>query len=202
MRAATFCYGSPETRLTNSVFADLYHHYGIPQWSTVGSDSHVFDQQAAIEHAFGILMAALDGSNLIHDVGYLGQGLIQNPAMLVMCNEIIGYVKRIVRGLELRPDFAELDIIQKVGPGGHYLAEEHTLRHFRHELWQPTFLNHDNLNTWQQKGSKTYGETVIHKTLEILEKHTPEPPPDDVQRKIEAIVDTAEKALADLQFRA
>ena len=55
--------------LTNSAFTDIYHYYGIPMWSTVGSDAHCLDAQAAMEHAFGTLMAALDGANLIHDAG-------------------------------------------------------------------------------------------------------------------------------------
>ena len=38
-------------------------------WSTVGSDAHCLDAQAAMEHAFGTLMADLDGANLIHDAG-------------------------------------------------------------------------------------------------------------------------------------
>ncbi len=48
-----------------------------------------------MEHAFGTLMAAMDGANLIHDIGYLGQGLLGSPASIVMCDEIISYVKRI-----------------------------------------------------------------------------------------------------------
>lgn len=87
-----FSYGAPEFRLTNSAFADLYHYYGIPMWSTVGSDANCIDEQASMEHAFGTLMAALDVANLIHDVGYLGQGLLGNPAAIVMCDEIVSYV--------------------------------------------------------------------------------------------------------------
>lgn len=49
MLTSTFLYGAPEWRLTNSAYADLYHYYGLPMWSTVGTDSHAFDQQAAME---------------------------------------------------------------------------------------------------------------------------------------------------------
>lgn len=53
MKTSTISYGAPELRLTNSAFADLYHYYGIPMWSTTGSDAHCLDQQAGIEHASG-----------------------------------------------------------------------------------------------------------------------------------------------------
>jgi trimethylamine--corrinoid protein Co-methyltransferase len=201
MRVATFSYGAPEFRLTNSICADMYHHYGIPMWSAVGTDAHVFDQQAAMEHAFATLMAAQDGANLIHDVGYLGQGLIGNPAMLVMSNEIISYVKRIMRGFDMTRDLMAIDVIRQIGPGGNYLAEEHTLKHFRQELWQPQSLNRDGPEVWEQKGRKTYGETVTQKTIKILETHRAEPLPEDVQRKIEAMAKNAEEVLTDKYFK-
>jgi trimethylamine--corrinoid protein Co-methyltransferase len=126
MKKGTVCYGAPDYRLTNSAFADIFHYYGLPIWSTVGSDAQCLDAQASMEHAFGTLMAALDGANLIHDVGYLGQGLLNNVAAIVMCNEIISYVKRIVRGFDLTREKMAVDVIRQVGPGGHYLTQQHT----------------------------------------------------------------------------
>lgn len=74
-------------------------------WGTAGcSNAHALDQQAAMEAAISILMAALDGANLVHDVGYLGQGLIGSPATIVMCSEIISYVKRMLRGFDISKD--------------------------------------------------------------------------------------------------
>jgi trimethylamine--corrinoid protein Co-methyltransferase len=202
MKTTTFSYGAPDWRLTNSAFADLYHHYQIPMWSTVGSDAHVLDEQAAMEHAFGTLMAALDGANLIHDIGYLGQGLLGNPASIVMCDEIISYVKRIIRGFDMSREMLALDVIREVGPGGDYLAERHTVKHFRQELWQPKFQNRDNPETWASKGSTRYGERVTQRAREILATHEPEPLPEDVAAKINAIAAKAEKELADFQFKA
>ncbi len=202
MRDSTFSYGAPESRLTNSVFADLYHHYGIPTWSIVGTDAHAFDQQASMETAVAILMVALDGANLVHDIGYMGQGLIGHPAMLVMSNEIISYVKRIMRGFSLTREELALDVIRQVGCGGNYLAEEHTLKNFRQQLWQPHFVNRADPGGWKDRGGKTYGEVVIQKTLEILSAHRPEPLQADVQEKIDQIVRKAEKDLKGKHFKA
>ena len=202
MLSSTFLYGAPEWRLTNSAFSDLYHYYGLPMWSTVGTDSHAFDQQASMEHAFGTLLAALDGANLIHDVGYGGQGLIGNPAMIVMGNEIIGWVKRVVRGFDLTPETIALDVMRSVGPGGDYLAEEHTLKHFKTELWRPKHANRLDPDTWIQQGSKTYGEVVTAATVRILETHTPEPLPEAVRASLDAIVERERTALKDKRFIA
>ncbi len=202
MSTSTFCYGAPEFRLTNSAFADLYHWYGLPMWSTVGTDAHAFDQQAAIEHAIATFMAALDGANLIHDVGYLGQGLIGNPAMVLMGNELISYTKRLLRGFDITRETLALDVIRRVGPGGHYLAEEHTLRHFRQELWRPQFLNRDDPDTWISKGRKTYADRVIQETKRLLETHRPAPLPADTAAALDAIAAEARQALAGIHFIA
>ena len=200
MRKGTICYGAPDFRLTNSAFADIYHYYGLPIWSTVGSDSHCLDAQAAMEHAFGTLLAALDGANLIHDVGYLGQGLLSNPAAIVMCSEIISYVKRIIRGFDISREKLGLDVIRDVGPGGHFLTVMHTKTHFQEELWQPKYLNRDSPDPWEKKGSPRYEEVVAQKALEILDTHRPEPLPEEVLQKMDEITRRAERQLATLQF--
>jgi len=202
MRTAIFSYGAPEVRLTNSAFADIYHYYGLPMWSTVGSDAHCLDEQAAMEHAFGTLMAALDGANLIHDVGYLGQGLLSNPAAIVMCDEIISYVKRVIRGFDMGRDKVGVEVIRKVGPAGSYLTQGHTAKHFREELWQPRFVNRDTPKTWMNKGGRSYREVVTQKAIEILETHQPDPLPEDVRQRMDEIAKGAERALADIQFVA
>ncbi len=202
MRTAVFSYGAPETRLANSAFADMYHYYNIPMWSTVGSDAHCLDQQAGMEHAFGTLMAALDGANLIHDIGYLGQGLLGNPASIVMCDEIIAYVKRVVRGFDIDRETLAIDVIRKVGSGRDYLAEEHTLKHFREEIWQPLYLNRDDPESWVKKGSKTYGEKVKAKTLKILETHKVPPLSEEILQKLKKIDKKAEDELMKIKFAA
>ena len=203
MLTSSFSYGSPEFRLTHSACADLYHYYGIPMWGTAGcSDAHTLDEQVGIEATVTLLLAALDGANLVHDVGYMGQGLVGSPAALVMCNEIISYVKRIVRGFDISRDRIGIDVIRQVGPGGNFLAEEQTARLHRQEHWRPQFLNRADPDTWIERGSKTYREIVTQKAIEILESHEPEALLDDVSKALDKLVKKAEKLLADKHFVA
>jgi trimethylamine:corrinoid methyltransferase-like protein len=53
-----------------------------------------------------------------------------------------------------------------------------------------------------KKGSKSYGETVTQKAIEILETHTPEPLPDDVCKALDEITKRAEKTLTEKHFVA
>jgi trimethylamine---corrinoid protein Co-methyltransferase len=202
MRTTHISYGSPENRLTNSAFADLYHFYHIPMWSEVGSDAISLDEQAGWELAVGILMAGLDGANLIHDVGYLGQGLVGNPISIVMCDEIISYVRHILRGFGISNKTLAVDLIRKVGSGGNFLQEDHTLEHFRQELWRPSLANRDNPDVWEEKGGLQYVEKVKQKTLDILARHQPEKLDTTTQGKIETITLKALKTLENIEFRA
>ena len=201
MLTSTAVYAGPEFRLTHSACADLYHYYGLPMWGTAGvSDSHSFDQQAAMESALSILSAALDGANLVHDIGYLGQGLTGSPATIVMCSEIIGYVRRILQGFNISRDRIGMEVIQQIGPGGNFLLTEQTRRLHRQEHWRPKWMNRDNPDQWKEKGSKTYGERVTQKAIEILETHRPEPLPDSIHHALDEIVKKAEMSLANIKF--
>ena len=201
MLTSTAVYGGPDLRLTHSACTDLYHYYGIPVWGTAGaSDAHCFDQQVAAEAAISILMAALDGANLVHDIGYFGQGLTGSPATIVMGSEIISYVKRIIRGFDISRERMGMDVIKEVGPGGNFLLKEQTRKLHRQEHWRPKYMNRDNPDMWKEKGSKNYGEIVTQKAIEILETHRPEPLPENIRLTIGKIVKKAEKSLEGIKF--
>jgi len=194
-------YGGPVYRITMSACADMFHYYGIPMWSTAGSsDSHRLDAQAGFEAGFSILLAALHGANLVHDVAYIGNGLTGSPAAIVMGSEIINWVKRYIRGFDISRDRIGMDVIQKVGPGGHFLSEEQTLRLHLEEHWRPKFLNRDTFETWMSKKGKTYDQVATEKALEILESHKPDQLPEEISRELDQILIDADKFLGDKEL--
>lgn len=50
----------------------------------------------------------------------------------------------------------ERSSIDRVGPGGNYLVDEHTLAHFKQGYWEPKFMDRQNYENWvkQNKGAK------------------------------------------------
>jgi len=203
MRTTTCVYGCPEYRLALSACADLYHHYGLPMWGTAGvSDANTLDQQAGMEWALSIMVDTMHGANLVHDIGYLGQGLIGHPGGLVMCDEIISYVKRFVRGFDLDDVHVGLDVIREVGPGGDFLSTEQTMELFKTEHWQPEQVNRDNLDSWLMKGGRDWGETCTEKAREILRTHTPAPLSETAVAALGEIRSEAEVKLKGHEFRS
>ena len=175
-RSAIHTYASPEHIICQAVARDLANYYHLPTWGRAGcTDSKVVDQQAAFESGSEILMQALCGENLIHDVGYVESGLTASWDAIVMASEFIGAAKRVVKGFEINEETLALDLIREVGPRGHFLTEPHTVKHFRQEFWIPELIDRDSFPGWEQKGRTTLLDRVKAKIKRILETHVPEP---------------------------
>jgi trimethylamine--corrinoid protein Co-methyltransferase len=193
MSTSILSYGAPELALISAAMTDVAKALGVPMFSTAGcSDSKVLDQQAAIEATLSIVVAALSGANLIHDVGYLESGLLGSFDMLVMADEVIGMAKRILSGVTVNPETLAVDVIEQVGPGGHYLTQPHTRAHFRAEAWFPTLIDRQMRRSWVASGSQTMGQRVRAKVLDILARHQPLPLPEGVKASLKEIVARAE----------
>ena len=195
MTTTVLSYGAPELSLLSAAMTNIAQYLGLPVFSTAGcSDAKTLDQQAAIESTLSIAFAALSGANLIHDVGYLESGLNGSYDMLVMSNEIISAVKRILGGVPVDAEHLALEAIRRVGPGGHYLMDEHTMKHFRHELWVPELLDRSNWDTWQSRGGKDLRVRVHDKVLDLIEYFVPPPIPEKIEKDLEIIVARADEA--------
>ncbi len=187
-------YGSPEFNILAAGLSEMAHYYEIPMFSTAGCvDSKSEDQQAAAEMATNILMAALSGGNLIHDVGYFESGMSTSLINLVIANEIIGSVKRIVRGIEVTTETLAVDVIKSVGPGGNFMSEDHTFQNFRKEWWFPGLFNRERHATWTASGSPDLGDKAKKKLLDIIENYTVEALPEETLAEFKSIIATLEK---------
>ena len=169
-------YGSPEWQIANGALCQLARRYGLPVFATGGcTDSKVFDSQAAAEGAFSLLMSALTGGNLIHDVGYMEGGLTGSLAYLAFCDEMIGYVKRVLRSFTVNDETLALKLIKNAGPHGDFLSEEHTLKHYKNETWYPGLFDRNGYEAWEAEGKITAEERAVLKARRLLDSHEPKP---------------------------
>jgi len=179
MSTTKMCMAAPETSLGLAAQAEVAQSFGLPTWGLAGAtDSKTLDAQAGIESAFSILAQGLAGLNLIHDVGYMDMGMICSADMLVMGNEAIGMAKRFIRSFEVNTRTLARSVIEQVGPGGHFLQEDHTYDLFREELWRPTLLARQGYDDWEQAGAKDMAQRIRERVVEIIESHQVSPLPD------------------------
>jgi trimethylamine--corrinoid protein Co-methyltransferase len=160
------------------------------------SDAKVLDEQAAAEITASTLVGALSGANLIHDVGFLDSALLGSHEMVVLSDEIIGMVKRFLGGIRVDDDTLALEVIDQVGPGGNFLAHEHTAEHLRREIWFPRLMDRTKFDAWQAAGSRSMGDRVRDRVAQILAEHRPPPLPEAVAAGIEAILARADQRAA------
>jgi trimethylamine--corrinoid protein Co-methyltransferase len=169
MRTGSISYGGPEYILLCLAQVDYLRDIGVPSWSGSGcSDSHTVDAQAAAEAGMNILAAVLAGTSFTHNLGYLSSGKTGSLEMLVLCDELAGMARRFASGVTVSEETLAFPLIAECGKTGEYLASEHTLRHFRGEIWVPSLFQRSALTPWIDSGSKPTGERIREKLRSLL----------------------------------
>jgi trimethylamine--corrinoid protein Co-methyltransferase len=202
-RTGIACYAAPEHALTfGAINGQLASYYDLPSFGVGGAvDSKLPDVQAGCEMSMQSLTSALSGVTLIHDFGYLASGCVGSMEMAVICNEVIGYILRVVRGISVDDEHLAVDVIKEVGPLKHYLAHKHTLEFLEREIYLPTLFDRRNVDSWVKSGKKDISQTAREKVREIRREHKTEPLPREVRQKIREIVKEAEKKLVKKSWR-
>jgi trimethylamine--corrinoid protein Co-methyltransferase len=137
---------------------------------------------------------ALSGSNLIHDTGYLESGLTASYEMMVIVDETISFVRRLMRGIEVTPEELALDVIHQVGPGGSYITAPHTLKNFR-QVWYPRVLDRHNYSGWIKAGQPTADKTAREIARDAIANHKPVPLPQSTLDTLTEIIADADQRL-------
>jgi trimethylamine--corrinoid protein Co-methyltransferase len=200
MHSAISCYGGPELPLGHTIVGQLGKFYKLPTYGTAGcSDSCEIDAQAGMESIYSNMLAALSGTNLVHDNGYLGSGLVGSLEKMLLDDESIGFVKRFMEGIELSEETLALDLIHEVGPGGNFLQQDHTYKYFRKETWYPRFFNRKHFENWIQAGKKTTKDRISTRVMELLNSEKQKILTDKMQLSLEEIIKENEKRLTKIK---
>jgi trimethylamine--corrinoid protein Co-methyltransferase len=185
MQTTIFSYGAPELSLMVGALAQMAQHYELPFFGTAGcSDAKFCDAQAATEAALQIFSSAAIGSSLVHDCSsWLDHGSLVSPAFMVMVNEILHNVNQFMKGLPITEETLALEVIDRVGPGGHYLQDDHTLSHFKDVRYSKLFerMVYDQ---WKEAGEKRFEDRLRELTREAME-HQPAPLAPEVIKELD-----------------
>ena len=153
--------------------AQMAQHYKLPFFGTAGStDSKFCDAQAAAEATLQCLSSAAIGSGLVHDCSsWMDHGSLVSPAFMVLVNEILHNVNQYMRGVPVTEETLATDLIDRVGPGAHYLQEEHTMEHFREVRYSKLF-ERSVYDQWKEMGAQRFEERLRDLTQEAMD-HQP-----------------------------
>ncbi len=178
MRSGKYLGGSVELGISNAAITQLAHRYQVPIYNSAGmTDSKLPDIQAGMEKAQSAIQVALAGTNFIHHAA----GMLEDMSTIayeqfVIDNEMLGMAMRAVRGIDVDDDRLALDAINRVGPGGHYLADEHTMRYMRTEHYYPSdVFDRRGRDEWEADGATDAWLRAKGHARKILAQHQPEP---------------------------
>ncbi len=192
-RTGICSFGSPEQGLMAVAMTQIARSYGFPVYINVGlTDAKLPDAQAGAEKASTLLMGALAGADMFGHCGICGTDHAGSLLWLAFDDEVMSYVKRIARGFAVDDEHLATDVVNAVGPAGNFLAEEHTVRHFRDAIWPPSpAWTRQSYDLWQAGGSTSFADRLLARVEDLLKSHRVPPLDDGMVREIDRVVEHA-----------
>ena len=197
MRTTQLVFAGPEQALMAVGMTQMGKFYGLPVYVNVGlTDSKIPDAQAGLEAGVTLACGALAGADIFGHLGIAGADQGTSLPMLLVQHEIIGYVERILGGVEVSDEKLGIEVIQHAREMGSFLAEEHTVRHFRRELWFPELLDRRFWEAWAADGKKDMAARCREMKDHILRRHAAAPMDDVKQAEVDKLLEAAKRHLA------
>jgi len=197
LKSMMISFGAAEQSLFGVAMTQMAHYYGLPSLFNAGlADSKRHDAQSGIERGITMICGALAGLETFGPMGIVGADQGASLEQLIIDNEMGGYVKRILKGFEVNEENLAWEVIQRVGIGGNFMTDDHTLAHFRDELWSSPGFDRRNWDTWSAAGAKSMYDWALDRKQQILDEHEPEPIDPKLSTELDEIVAAAQRELA------
>ena len=184
MRTGALALGSPESAAANAAGVAVARHYGLPSMIVgISSDADSPGFQAGVEKAGTALLALLSGADLLAGIGGVETANAHSAEQLVLDDDVVGWARRAVEPLRVTPDTINLDLLRRLGPGGNFLKERHTLQHFRGAIWDPGVFLRDG-HVPNRPAEARLRDRARMRAREILKTHQPTPLDPDVRKAV------------------
>jgi trimethylamine--corrinoid protein Co-methyltransferase len=194
LRTGAYTGGGPEDFLFGAATNALADFYDIPlSMGSFATGAKEPNWQAGIDNSLSTLMASLVMSDMLLGVGLLDGSRVWSYEQMLMDCEIFSIVHRMMEGIPINDETLALDVIHSVGPGGHFLTQEHTREHLT-DLWIPSLMDRRPYDVWEEErdGPRDW---ACAKAQEILATHHPQPLEPQLSRELQHIVADVEKEM-------
>ncbi len=154
LRTMELAMGSVEMGMMNAAAVQLGQLYHLPTYTSGGvTEAKRPDIQAGFEKGVSNVAVAATGADCIRlTAGMIDSGNSISYEQFIIDNEITGMVYRIRDGITVNEETLGFDVIKKVGPGGNYVMEDHTVDHMMDEFFYPTLSVRCNFDIWEERG--------------------------------------------------
>jgi trimethylamine--corrinoid protein Co-methyltransferase len=193
---ADYLVSLPQKYLCNVAAVQMAHDWGVPALAgTYGLDAaEPATWQLGRDSVYTALMCALAGTDIAIGLGMLKASTLLLPEQIIFDDEIYHTHRVMAQGLDTDYSDLALDVIAEVGPGGHFLAQEHTRQHLR-EVWIPKLtLPRPSVDGRPVPDIRQRARAEFDR---ILAEHEPEPLEAAAQSELQKILDAAARELAE-----
>lgn len=176
LRTGAFSGGGGEQALLGAAAGQMSTFYGIPGGMGAGmTDSKLPDNQAGFEKALTVGLAALSGSGFVlESAGMLASLLGCSHESMVIDNDMLTSIRRILRGIEVNNETLSVDVIkQSVAGPGHFLGSEQTMNLMKTEYVYPELADRMSPSDWIDDGAKNIWQRAGERAREVLANHYP-----------------------------
>jgi trimethylamine:corrinoid methyltransferase-like protein len=186
-RTGAYQGGSPEALLLCAATVEMAKHIRVPiSAGGFGSSAKIPGIQASIEGALSAIIQGLVGAELVNGIGEADGSMVLSYEQLLIDHDTAAMALRMCQGIDVTPETLAVDLIRKVGIGGSYLAQMHTIRHMR-EIFLPMLWDTNPYEDWEHKGKKDPFVAAREKADAILAEHKPVPLDRNAAKQLEAV---------------
>jgi trimethylamine--corrinoid protein Co-methyltransferase len=194
MKTMTWAGGGPERALISAGAGELAHHYGFAiLCGGIVTSAKLPGPQACYEKMSSGMPQFYAGCDMIAGLGLLDDVTMLSYEQMVIDNEMAKIMARLAQGVTVDDDHLAVDLIKKVGPGGSYLAERHTMQWLSKEHFLTDITDRRTGDKWEADGRKSVVERAHEKAAKIMKEHQVAPVPPEVADEFESIVTQADK---------
>ena len=171
MQSGSPAFGTPESAMGILASAQMARHYKIPfRGGGALTSSKSPDAQAAYESMMCMWPTVLGGVHFVlHAAGWLESALLASYEKFIVDVEALRMFEWMLsKGIPFDDEGFAMDGIREVGPGGHHLGSEHTMRHYRTGFYRPWISSTENYDRWQRMGSRTADRVANEKWKQLL----------------------------------
>jgi len=171
MQSGSPAFGTPESAMGILASAQMARHYRLPfRGGGALTSSKSPDAQAAYESMMCLWPTVLGGVHFVlHAAGWLESALLASYEKFIIDVECLRMFEWMMqKGIPFDAEGLAMDGIREVGPGGHHLGSEHTMRNYRTGFYRPWISSTENYDRWQRMGSRTTDRVATEKWKQLL----------------------------------
>lgn len=160
-----------ECSMVTAGYASMGKYYGLPVHTYAAmSDSKYIDYQAGSESARSGLMAYLADVDNVSGAGGLNVIAEMSIEKMVVDNDFIGTIKHLEKGIRFDEDSLAADLLLKVGSGGNFLNQKHTLKNYKKEQnYSNITMNYEERANWNKAGNWSVSDKARDYVKKIAE---------------------------------